>query len=149
MFSTLLCLGAVVLVLFGVIVAFGVMAQRYEDRRKYHRPIVCMCEVNGRIGVVLRRDYNKASRRYWKPYYDAEKIYDAGYISAPDGFRIEVSPIFVFKAYSQEYYTLAYSCYVERAIFDVPLISKGELNPIAKAYQYFHGKPWKGDLINW
>lgn len=106
-----------------------------------------MCEVNGRIGVVLRRDYDEASRNYWKPYYDATAKYDSGSSTAPYGHRLEVSPVFVF-TWSGGYYELAQGCYVERATFDVPHVAAAQLNPIAEAFQYFHGYPWDGRLVS-
>jgi hypothetical protein len=121
---------------------------RSKHRSSYHRPIICVCEVNGRMGVVLRRDYNEASRQYWKQYYDG-KHYDAGHVVAPEGRRLQVEPLFNFKAWSPEYYTICFGCYVERAIFDVPAVLKDESGQIAEAHQYFHGKPWNGQLISW
>ena len=121
---------------------------KIEHRRSHHRPIICICEVNGRIGVVLRRDYDEASRRYWKQYYDG-KNYDSGHIAAPDGCRLEVEPLFNFKAWSPEYYQICYGCYVERAIFYVPAVGKDQSSEIAEAYQYFHGKPWDGRITPW
>ncbi len=140
----LLCL-AVMVIAFALLV---MRTNKIEHRRNHHRPVICVCEVNGRIGIVLRRDYDEASRRYWKQYYDG-KHYDSGHVAAPDGRRLQVEPLFNFKAWSPEYYTICYGCYVERATFDVPAVWKDEPGQIAEAHQYFHGKPWSGSLINW
>ena len=139
-------LGLAFLVLIFVLLVMR--TNRVEHCKNHHRPIICVCEVNGRIGIVLRGDYDEASRRYWKQYYDG-KYYDAGHVAAPDGRRLKVEPLFNFIAWSPEYYTICCGCYVERATFDVPAVYKNEPSQISEAYQYFHGKPWSGNLIHW
>lgn len=90
---------------------------------------------------MLRRDYEEASRRYWDRYYAGNIRYDANNIRASSGRLLEVSPVFVFRSGSSEYFTLMHGCYVERATFHVPSVLKGEINPIDSAYLYLHGKP--------
>jgi hypothetical protein len=137
---------AVIVFLFGGLIY---LSSYIERRRHYHMPIICVCEVNGRIGIVLRDDYHKASKEYWKRYYDGKAHYDFGHVSAPFGRRLKVGPMFNFKAGSDEYYTICAACYVEHAVFDVPAVYKDEPSQMAEAYQYFHGKPWDGKLISW
>lgn len=141
--------GGLVLLLVVYVVVQVIRGARLEHRQKYHRPIICICRVNGKIGVVLRKDYDKASQDYWKPYYDGKEDYDAGHIMAPSGRRLGVSPVFVFERGSKEYYTLCYGCYVEQADFEVPWVPKESLNPIGEAWQYLHKHPWSGHLITW
>ena len=157
MFSTLLLsfwgqqIVAGLIILAMIVVLFTLLVRRtnrVEHRREHYRPIICVCEVNGRIGVVLRDDLHKASREYWKQYYDG-RHYDSGHVAAPDGRRLKVEPLFNFKGWSPEYYTICISCYVEQATFDVPAVGKDDPGQIAEAYQYFHGKPWNGELIRW
>ena len=120
-----------------------------EHPRAYHRPVVRVCVVNGKVGVVLRQDYDNASRQYWDPYYRGILRYDAGHISAASGRRVVVDPVFVFTLRSPEYYTRVYGCYVEEALFHVRRMPDDGLNPLAKAHQHIHGKPWDGQLVNW
>lgn len=138
---------------FGLFVFFVCLILGLEYLRekfpKSRRPVICVCKVQGRVGVVLREDYDSASRKYWKPYYDGEEDYDAGHITAPCGQRLELAPVFVFEPQSREYYTLCYSCYVEQATFEVPFVAKEDLNPIGEAWKYFHKCAWPGHLIHW
>jgi hypothetical protein len=144
----ILCSGAFLLLVVYVIVQV-IRGSRLEHQQRYHRPIICVCRVDGRVGIVLRKDYESASHQYWKPYYDGKEDYDAGHIMAPCGRRLEVSKVFVFEPHSREYYTICYECYVEQAMFEVPWVPKENLNPIGEAWQYLHKRPWSGHLITW
>jgi hypothetical protein len=88
-----------------------------------HRPpVVCVCKVNGRVGIVLRSDYQKASRAHWRQFQKGKAKYDSGFITASNGHIIEVKPVFVFcEAHRELFEALARSCYVERAVFEVPV----------------------------
>jgi len=113
------------------------------------KPVVRVCEENGRVGVVLRRDYDAVSKAEWQPYIDGTKQHDPGHVVAPFGRRLQLEPVFVFKSGSPEYFTLMYYCFVERAEFYVPCLRDNQMNDIASAWQYIFGKPFTGHLINW
>lgn len=113
------------------------------------KPVVRVCKEHGRVGVVLRKDYDAASKAEWQPYIDGTKQHDPGHVAAPDGTRLQPATMFIFKSGSPEYYTLVYHCFVERAEFYVPIIRKEDMDNIASAWQYIFGKPFTGRLINW
>jgi hypothetical protein len=150
----------IILAVFLLFVVWSVPAitiNWYRERRNQRRPIICVCYVNGfanrMIGVALRRDYDKASKEYWKRYFSGKEHYDAGHIAAPDGRRIKIPNTFVFKASSPLFYTLVYGCYVERAEFDVPPVApvgdERSNHSMTEAYRYITGREWDGHLINW
>ena len=121
-----------------------------EIQQERTKPIVCVCEEQGRIGVVLRKDYDAASKAEWQPYIDGKKRHDHGHVSAPFGRRLMVDPIFVFsRLTTDEYFTLMYHCFVERAEFHVPHIRNEDMNDLNTAWQYIFGKPFEGQLIKW
>jgi hypothetical protein len=113
------------------------------------RPIVCVCEVNGRVGVVLRKNYNKASKLFWRPYLQGKTPhYNNEHNALFEGRLISVKPIFVFKSGSREYRTLVSGCYVEKATFEVPFIEECEL-PVLElhiAHKHIYGRQWNGML---
>lgn len=141
-------LGVVALVVLFVLWVVYYWAPR-EQKRERTKPIVCICEEQGRIGVVLRKDCDTASKAEWQPYIDGTERHDPGHVSAPFGRRLKVEPVYVFKKYSKEYFTLMYYCFVERAEFYVPDVRDEDMNNISAAWQYIHGEPWQGQLINW
>lgn len=102
--------------------------------------------------MVLRADYEKASQEYWKPYYKGRERYDFGHIATPRGRLIKVNPVFIFDSHSDEYHTLTYRCYTERAMFEVPWweINRGERqDELDAAFQYFFGRSFDGTLVAW
>lgn len=144
-FSLLIVFGIVALCIF-----FGYVEIRIRNRWRFHRPVICVCRVGPRrTGVVLRDDFHRASREYWKRRLTGKEHYDAGHIGAPDGHRIDVSPVFVFEDTSREYLTLVHRCYVEQATFHVPAAFGDNLNPIDKTCRCIFGKPFDGQFINW
>lgn len=115
-----------------------------RKRRGRNIPVICVCFVQGRIGVVLRKDYDTASQKYWQPYLEGKEKYDFGYITQPQGCRLKVSPVFVFDPLSKEYATLARSCYVEQAVFDVPHLPKSmdDTDTMEAAWLHIFGYQW-------
>lgn len=145
--------GLIILIVITLIVLATLWDVYYLTPRKAKKdrtkPIVCVCEEQGRVGVVLRKDYESASKTEWQFYIDGKKEHDPGHISAPYGRRLQPEPVFVFKTGSPEHYTLMYYCFVERAEFFVPHVVGNQKNTLGAAWQYIHGKPWSGYLINW
>ena len=112
---------------------------RSYAKQYYDFPVICICEVQGRVGFVLRRDYDKASTDFWKQYRTGKVRYDKGHICARYGRYLEVKPVFVLRAGSKEFKDLTYG-YCERATFEVPLESRDDAATYRKAYEYFYGK---------
>lgn len=148
-----LALGLVLLAMMVLVALLVVFIIFYwgprEIKRERTKPVVCVCEEHGRVGVVLRRDYDAASKAEWQPYIDGGKDHDPGHVSAPFGRRIRVEPVYVFSKYSKEYFTLMYYCFVERAEFHVPEVRSEDMNNIDAACRHIHGKQWSGNLIDW
>lgn len=145
--------GLIVLIVITLIVLATLWSVFYlvprKENRERTKPIICVCEEQGRVGVVLRKDYEAASKAEWQPYIDGTKDHDPGHISAPYGRRLQPEPVFVFKSGSPEYYTLMYYCFVERAEFFVPHVVGNQTNTLGVAWQHIHGNPWSGHMIKW
>lgn len=142
MFTTLV---VIALCLLGAVAGFVVWVTYYwgprQARKDRTRPIVCVCRVAGpreRTGVVLRRDYDKASQAEWRPYIEDKAHYDSGSANAPYGRFLNVAPVFVFTPYSKEYYELVSGCFVERALFHVPIVHESDINNVSLAWEYFN-----------
>jgi hypothetical protein len=114
-----------------------------QRKRTYDKPVVCICQVNDRVGVVLRSDSNKASHDFWKPHITGKIRYDHGSAAAWRGRYMNVKPVFVFRPDSNEYANLLNGCYVERATFEVPHQSGDERAKFLEAFKYFHGFPFE------
>jgi hypothetical protein len=101
-------------------------------------PLVCVCEINGVVGVVRRSDYNKASRRYWRKHR-----FDTGALPDGRGRIISVSPTFTFKVVKGEsnprLQTLIKDCRVERACFAVEPFYPETAGLFADAWRHIHG----------
>ncbi|MDO8512369.1 MAG: hypothetical protein Q7S57_03790 [bacterium] len=91
------------------------------------RPIVYMCRPNGskRIGFVLRRDFQKAEKKFWKEKRRQDVWHGKGWTGEWDAVRIPVAPVFVFDADLPTYNLLKKYCYLQEAVFLVPLDSYG------------------------
>jgi|SRR3989344_1175920 len=141
----LAAVGIVALCLFA-----GWTEVRAGNKRTFGRPVICVCKVDSRrVGVALRDDLHRSSRKYWKRYLQGKERYDAFHIVAPSGHRIDVCPVYVFEDYSREYLTLVSRCYVEQATFHVPAENLAGPNPIDEACRYIFGRPFDGKFINW
>ena len=109
----------------------------HRKRNRYRKPVVCVCEVNGKIGLVLRQDLDNASRAHWAPYCSGNEQHDPGFISAPFGINLEVSPMFVFSdRLSDEFRALVSGCFVEKSSFEVPRHAEVDQYDEAKRYLY-------------
>ncbi len=110
--------------------------QLMKTKKKITKPVICICEVNGLIGVVLRQDYDLASRCFWNSIRKAggKKGDD---IDVVRPILINVQPVFVFKAKSKEIQDLKRQCYVERAMFMVPNVSNFPNHNVADVFEYF------------
>lgn len=128
-----------------VFLGAGAFSLSMIKRAKHHHPIVCVCKVNNRIGVVLRRDHNRASERHWgrrMPYYFSNKKRGTSF-----PWILDVSPVFVFEDESREYKTLITDCRTEVAVFSVPPVGDNT-TMLVQAHQHFFNKPWDGKLIS-
>jgi hypothetical protein len=86
------------LVVVGLIIKIVRVARRnmlIKDKQTYDLPIVCICKIEDRVGFVLRREYDKASQDFWKPYRTGKVRYDHGGITARYGRYLEVPHVFV------------------------------------------------------
>ncbi len=117
--------------------------------RERHRPVVCVCRVNDRVGVVLRKDHNRGSRMEWAPYMKGEEHYDRIAEARCLGRILVVPNVFTFRG-GPELDTLLYGCYVEEAIFSVPRLDGGTTpkRMLENAHEHFHGKPWDGSFVH-
>jgi hypothetical protein len=113
------------------------------SRHSARRPIVCRHEVNCMVGLVLREDYDEASRLFWEPFHLGKSKLDPKSHQARYGRRIPIEHVFVFTSdfasNSPEYLELLSRCFVEQATFKVPEVSEEELNPLSKASAHFFG----------
>lgn len=111
------------------------------------RPVVCICEVNGIIGLLLRKDYDEASKAHWKNVTDGDGWWDPcrsdGYngdlLHIPDGL------VFRFKKRSPEHLAFAEgNLFLERATFYVPETCYQALPDPKKEFEraqlHFYGK---------
>lgn len=89
------------------------------------RPIVCVCELNDVAGIVLRSDYDAASKAHWNAVVRGEIRYDPGQSTAYHGTLIPIprEKIFVFGVRSMEHKTVTHTCglFLERATFLLPI----------------------------
>src|SRR3989344_3747932 len=127
-------------------VAFLLSAAGLFFWQRWHlrRPVVCVCLVNGCVGVVLRKDYNKASRRHWRLVQDGTVVYEQYAL----GRVVEVRPTFFFtwetEGPNQKLRRLLDSCYVERAALWVPSLFPGQVvkfpvDNLEDAWLHIHG----------
>ncbi len=89
-------------------------------------PIVCVCEVNCRIAVVLADDFWAATVNFWNKVRAGDEAYDAAEFRAYSGRLIPIpeGQVVVFQCDDPEYGELAKCCFVQRATFEVPLITQ-------------------------
>jgi len=132
----------VFLLFFSFLIGIGIRRLHVKKREQYNRPVICICRVNGYIGVVVRSDLEAASSAFWKPFRDGTKRYDHEHLLAPLGVRIQVPRTFLFKGFSPEYYTLVRRCYVEQSVFDVDGQLVDDIDSFREAYLYVYGRTW-------
>gem|GEM_PF-5398299 len=137
------------MLVLGVVVALVVIRWCIEWRlfpkllNSHWKPVICVCSVDGRIGIVLHRDYHRATRRYWRKvrllkwlswkFQIGEKHYEwSPVIPSAQGLLLKVSPVFVLENRSNDvnldnivgginsFQVIAARCYIEKATFEVP-----------------------------
>ena len=90
--------------------------------------IVLVCVIDNRGGIVLRDDYEKASREHWKPYSEGLVPFDHGAGMMSCGVLLKVQPTFVFDLkemrHEQEFKLILHTCFPEKGIFHVPMPPK-------------------------
>jgi len=116
-----------------------VIAEKRWDRR----PIIAVCEVNGKIGVVRWEDYVAAVEAHFEPYRAGKKSYDHGHSMAPHGQRISVNPTFLFTKgcgwLNKHYQRLTGGCYVIRVEFELHRqIAGSDEEVLREAQKYLH-----------
>ena len=123
----------------------GYLRAIIDESRPRRTPIVCVHQLLGRVGVVTRKDYDEASRRYWRTHGNGEQLNERG--PADLGWVIPVLPIFVFTRDSEELRKLLNSCHVEYASFWIPdeRIWQVPRNDIGAAWAHIHGRPMPED----
>jgi hypothetical protein len=142
-----LCLPLIIIVNVGRHLIRGWIEHRHNAR------IWCMCEVNRRIGFVVREDYDAASKKYWQTDQTRSgyRNRDFGHIAAHDGRLLDIDPgkVIVIDIRTKEgrdkFHTLAYGRLLERRLFRVP----DQETPMEEAYLRIKGRPWQGQYINW
>ena len=135
----------------------------FEYNRK--RPVVCVCQINGLAGLVLKEDLEQASKIHWTVESDkwrrALKEHNLSTIAnmlSPAPWRAFVRPVFVFHPDSNGFRSLRSTCFVEEAVFFVPTdensfsitaTSDHNILEFEKAYQHFFGEPYqpRGELV--
>ncbi len=131
-------------------------------------PKLYRCFVNGVFGIVLAKDYDRASRKFWKRVFNKEKLYGTGGESP----RFIIEPTFLFSDFAPTKRTrligdvfcmkeFCVGCSVENRDFYIPphdgshSITRGHGNDFfteicyweqldrlytfEEAYQYVHG----------
>lgn len=111
--------------------------------KKDSRPVVRVCQVGGRIGIVLRSDQEKASRKYWKKMRKIEKQHETHVSLHPRGQIIPVTPVYVFNPGYSPYYILVNMCRPEQAVFHVPDPYQTDQGALKDAHRHFFGREWK------
>jgi len=87
--------------------------------------VILVCLIDNRGGIVLRDDYEKASRKHWQAYTErgARFDHDTGMVSR--GVLLKVEPTFVFDLkemrHEQEFKLILHACFPEKGIFHVPM----------------------------
>lgn len=99
------------------------------------KPVVCICEINGTVGVVLRRDYDTASQEYWRKIREVGEKKN-GRTDASQPVYLRVKPVFVFKAKSSNLERIKSMCHVEGAYFRVPMVPHSDVNDMPVALEY-------------
>ncbi|MES3006081.1 MAG: hypothetical protein V4664_03995, partial [Patescibacteria group bacterium] len=110
-----------------------------------HRPAICVCKQKGFIAVVLRRDYDKASRAHWKKFRKQPRKYNPRDHSANFGQLIRIPKTFVFRTTPgagyefDKYEAIVQRCFVERAEFYVPRLEENQRDETAALIHIFKG----------
>lgn len=113
----------------------------WRAERQRRPKVLCVCELNGMMGVCSRADYDFASRTQWRPFLRGENEYDHGNLVSRAGHRIVVSPTFIFHRGSPEYKALVSRSYLERAVIHMPERHPHETDAHAfeRAMRYLYG----------
>lgn len=113
---------------------------------KKKKLLICVCQVNGRVGIILMSDFLKASKAYWKQFHNGSREYADWRMDARTGNVIPVpdDKVFVFRkeAFNFEdsgdkngFNAIIERCLAQRAVFDVPSID--DPNSGRKARKHF------------
>ena len=145
-----------------------VYRRRYFFFNNVFKPVVCVCYVNDRVGIALKRDLNRVSRKYWREcqreliweyWMIAGLIWILRIMGIPNDRRVspylhhtyrteaEDQYVFVFKRGSKLFNFLSSICFFESGDFEVPKLFFDETYSFFEAYRHFFGrfyKPKKG-----
>lgn len=94
------------------------------------KPLVCVCQENGRVGIILMSDFLEASEAYWKKYQNGDRQYAGWRMDARTGNVIPVpsEKLFIFykDAFNFEssddknsFNSIIERCFAQRAVFEV------------------------------
>ena len=115
-----------------------------------HHPVVLICQVNGRVGVVLKKDFELASFHYWDRQSKLLHQMSVGGTRVSGNASVVrqlVEPMFVFSSESEFYKFLLSKCFVERGDFRVGQISESAPREFAKAYKHFFGETFSAESL--
>ncbi len=137
---------SVLLLLAFLSMPFAVLALHYSLRLALlwlaSKPVVCVCRVENRLGVVLRKDHEKHSRKFWKSVAKMELNSGSKFAVPLRGIAIPVGPIYVFPPDSRALRTLLDKCRVEQSAFNVPEFFQDDVYALKDAHKYLFGREW-------
>jgi len=128
-------------------IGIGLCWKSLRARRKKHEerpapPVVCVCQINSLVGVVLRENYDRASKEFWSSYRRGMR-YPVG--ETPLGQRLWAPHTYVFSKDSRALQAILKGCFAEIATFEVSA-RPDQQNDGKAAYQHFFGRqphPWE------
>jgi hypothetical protein len=145
-------IAGVIMETFVIVVSLAVIWWCIKDRFVWKaidvisKPVVCVCRIDGRVGIVLQRDLQKSARKYWWKYRLGKKCWECNTLTSIDkrrsgnyiGHTIGVDPTFVLNddiGSGGVLDSILERCYVEQAAFYVPFPSSRDT--VAKELQEY------------
>lgn len=106
----------------------------------FTRPVICVCQVDGKVGVVLRQDYDRASQDCWTEVSQLSKKEPGKKSSGFAPHRVVVEPVFLFKADCPKLKRIIERCFPEKAIFHLPIVPMSIIDDSKAAEEYLFDK---------
>lgn len=111
------------------------------------KPLICVCQENDRVGIILMSDFLKASAAYWKKYQNGDEEYADCRMDARTGNVIPVpsEKLFIFykDAFNFEssddrdgFNSIMERCLAQRAVFEVYHINDSSVGQKARKHLF-------------
>ncbi len=119
--------------LLAVLIVGGALLVAMWKVRQIRNRVWCVCYIEGRVGLVPRSAYDKASREHWK---NAKKDECWTCYKYGDTIRILGKQVIVVPGSDPGFHTLTANHFLEDRTFFVPK----KLTPFTEAYQRMNGR---------